>query len=204
MRRKKDVIGYAPREPLTEICAAEKPFNFLTLSHAHHIFRIALLFLCDALSTFRTSEAVSRLRRLRTLASKMEGTDMIAGNRIVAAAFGGALCLAASSGLSAADASLTMKPLMAASFDAGSKHVVSYFVGGESGCRLTMMVIDSALDEEPTPATQATRVVVPVADGKTAFFDSAVGTTLRFHCARGAEAMRVDKIDRVALRPSAE
>lgn len=129
---------------------------------------------------------------------------MTTGNRIVAAALGGALCLAATSDLFAGDAPITMKPLMAASFDAGPKHVVSYFVGGESGCRLTMMVIDSALDEEPTPATQATRLVVPVADGKTAFFDSAVGTTLRFHCAQGAEAMRVDKISRVALRHTAE
>jgi len=127
---------------------------------------------------------------------------MTTGNRIVAAALGGALCLAASSGLSAADASLTMKPLMAASFDAGSKHVVSYFVGGENGCRLTMMVIDSALEEEPTPATQATRLVVTVTDGKAAFFDSAVGTSLRFNCAAGAQTMRVDKINRVARAPA--
>jgi hypothetical protein len=133
----------------------------------------------------------------------MEGKDMTTGKRIVAAAFG-ALCLATSSGLFAADASVTMKPLMAASFDAGSKHVVSYFVSGENGCRLTMMVIDSALDEEPTPATQATRLVVPVADGKSALFDSAVGTSLRFNCAAGAATMRVDKINRVAARPAAE
>jgi len=126
---------------------------------------------------------------------------MTTGNRIVAAAFGGALCLAASSGLSAADASLTMKPLMAASFDAGPKHVVSYFVGGENGCRLTMMVIDSALEEDPTPVTPATRLVVTVADGKAAFFDSAVGTSLRFNCTTGAETMRVDKINRVARAP---
>ncbi|MBI1981366.1 MAG: hypothetical protein HYS63_07425 [Methylocystis sp.] len=129
---------------------------------------------------------------------------MITGNRIVAAAFGGALCLAASSGLSAADASLTMKPLMAASFDAGSKHVVSYFVGGESGCRLTMMVIESALDEEPTPATQPTRLVVTVANGKAAHVDSAAGAALRFSCAQGAESMRVDKIDRIAAHPATE
>jgi hypothetical protein len=134
----------------------------------------------------------------------MEGKDMIAGNRIVAAAFGGALCLAASSGLSAADASLTMKPLMAASFDAGSKHVVSYFASGENGCRLTMMVIDAALDEEPTPQTKATRLVFTVADGKAAHFDSAAGGSLRFSCAQGAESMRVDKIDRIAAHPAAE
>ncbi|MDP3067337.1 MAG: hypothetical protein Q8M72_01545 [Methylocystis sp.] len=90
---------------------------------------------------------------------------------------------------------------MAASFDAGPKHVVSYFVGGENGCRLTMMVIDSALEEDPTPATQATRLVVTVTDGKAAFFDSAVGTSLRFNCAAGAQTMRVDKINRVARAP---
>lgn len=129
---------------------------------------------------------------------------MSAGNRIVAAAFGGALCLATSSALSAADASMIMKPLMAASFDAGSKHVVSYFAAGENGCRLTMMVIDSALDEQATPETQATRLVFTVADGKAAHFDSAVGTSLRFSCVSGAEAMRVDKLDRVAAHPAAE
>lgn len=129
---------------------------------------------------------------------------MIKGHRIVAAALGGALCLAASSSLSAADASLTMKPLMAASFDAGSKHVVSYFSGSESGCRLTMMVIDSALDEEPTPVTPATRLVVTVSDGKSAYFDSAVGSSLRFSCAQGAQTLRVDKMDRVAANPAAE
>jgi hypothetical protein len=134
----------------------------------------------------------------------MEGKHMIAGNRIVAAAFGGALCLAASSGLSAADASLTMKPLMAASFDAGSKHVVSYFASGENGCRLTMMVIDTALNEEPTPQTQATRLVFTVAHGKAAHFDSAAGGSLRFSCVQGAESMRVDKIDRVAANPTTE
>jgi len=153
---------------------------------------------------FQFERGALRPSAIARLAPKMEGKDMTTGNRIVAAAFGGALCLATGSALSAADASVTMKPLMAASFDAGSKHVVSYFASGENGCRLTMMVIDSALDEQATPETQATRLVFTVADGKAAHFDSAVGTSLRFSCASGAESMRVDKIDRVAAHPAAE
>jgi len=53
---------------------------------------------------------------------------MTTGQRIVATAFGGALCLATSTGLSAAESwsPVTMKPLMALSVDTGTKHVVSY------------------------------------------------------------------------------
>ncbi len=93
---------------------------------------------------------------------------------------------------------------MAASFDAGSKHVVSYFVGGDNGCRLTMMVIDSASAEETAPATEATRLVVTVADGKAAHFDTPVGKSLRFTCTPGAQAMHVDQINRLAVYPAAE
>jgi hypothetical protein len=57
------------------------------------------------------------------------------------------------------------------------------------------------LEEDPTSATQATRLVVTVTDGKAAFFDSAIGTSLHFNCATGAQTMRVDKINRVARAP---
>jgi len=131
---------------------------------------------------------------------------MTKGKRIVAAALGGALWLAPSSGLVAGDgwSPQTMRPLMAASFDAGSKHLVSYFVGADNGCRLTMMVIDAASTEAETPATEATRLVVTVADGKAAHFDTPVGTSLRFTCASGAQAMKVEQINRLAAFPVTE
>lgn len=131
---------------------------------------------------------------------------MTTGKRIVAAALGGALWLAASSGLVAGDAwsPQTMRPLMATSFDAGSKHLVSYFVGADNGCRLTVMVIDSASAELETPATEATRLVVTVADGKAAHFDTPVGKSLRFTCVSGAQAMNVEHINRLAAYPIAE
>ena len=77
-------------------------------------------------------------------------------------------------------------------------------MAGESGCRLTMMVIDSASEEETAPATEATRLVVTIADGKAAHFDTPVGTSLRFTCTPGAQAMHVDQINRLAVYPIAE
>src|SRR5216684_3724350 len=71
---------------------------------------------------------------------------MKTGKRIVISAFGGALCLAASTGLSAAESwsPTTMKPLMAKSLDVGSKHVVSYFLNADGRCKLTLMIAGAA------------------------------------------------------------
>jgi hypothetical protein len=60
----------------------------------------------------------------------MEGHKIMkTGQRIVAMAFGGTLCLATSAALSAAEfwSPVTMKPMMAASFDAGTKRVGAIF-----------------------------------------------------------------------------
>ena len=61
---------------------------------------------------------------------------MQTGQRIVAMVFSGALCLATNTSLSAAESwsPLTMKPLMAAVLDAGTKHVVGYFLSAEGQC----------------------------------------------------------------------
>lgn len=124
-----------------------------------------------------------------------------AGERIFALALGAALSLSASAPLRAEPlSSLTLKPLAAASFDAGQKHVLGYFVGGEGACRLTLIIFDAQTADEATPATATTRLVVPIDSGKSAHVDTAVAKTLRFACGAGAAAMTVTAIDRTAAR----
>lgn len=130
---------------------------------------------------------------------------MNAGERIFALALGGALSLAANAPLHAEPRTpLTLKPLAAASLDAGQKHVLGYFVSSEGACRLTLIVIDSASAEEATSATAATRLVTPVEQGKTALFDTAVSRTLRFACAPDASTMTVTTVDRTPARPASD
>jgi hypothetical protein len=126
-----------------------------------------------------------------------------AGDRTIALALGAALSLAATAPLRAEPhAPLTLKPMAAASLDAGSKHMLGYFVGTEGACRLTLVIVDTANAEEATPATLATRVVMPIDNGKSAQIDTAASKTLRFACGSNGRAMTVTTIDRV--RPSVD
>jgi hypothetical protein len=131
---------------------------------------------------------------------------MKTGQRIVATAFSGALCLATNTGLSAAESwsPVTMKPLMAVSLDAGTKHVVSYFLSADGQCKLTLMIAENAGDEKDLPPAQASRVLVAVDAGRTARFDAAEGRSLQFACKAGARAMTASAVDRVALYPAAK
>ncbi|CAN2533137.1 hypothetical+protein [Methylocapsa aurea] len=130
---------------------------------------------------------------------------MTAGKRIFALALAAVLSLTAGVSLHAepygpATAPVTLKPLAAASFDAGRKHVLSYFVGGEGACRLTVIIFDAPSLEEATPATATTRLIVPISSGKSANIDTAVAKTLRFACSADAAAMTVTAQERVAPR----
>ncbi|HEY8067044.1 MAG TPA: hypothetical protein VIF40_20310 [Methylosinus sp.] len=130
---------------------------------------------------------------------------MTAGKRIFALALAAVLSLTAGVSLHAepngpAAAPVTLKPLAAASFDAGRKHVLSYFVGGEGACRLTVIIFDAPSLEETTPATATTRLIVPISSGKSANIDTAVAKTLRFACTADAAAMTVTAQERVAPR----
>ena len=72
---------------------------------------------------------------------------MKSASTFVAATLAGALCLGATTNVPAADwAALTMKPRMAASLNAGGKHVVSYFVSADGVCKLTVMIADTVGD----------------------------------------------------------
>jgi hypothetical protein len=132
----------------------------------------------------------------------MKGINMKSDSRIVATALAGALCVATSTGLSAAESwsALTMKPRMAASLDAGAKHLVSYFVSVDGVCKLTVMIVD-AVGEDSGP--QAAQLQLSVEPGRTARFATGDGNTLRFVCLGRAEAMSASALSRVAMRPGA-
>ncbi len=120
--------------------------------------------------------------------------------RNIALTLGGVLALAAATPVSAADAwsETKMKPLMAASLDAGGAHVVSYFQPANGACRLTMMIADRDME---TKGGAPTRVQLTVEPGRAAYVDDADGKSSRFTCLYGAEAMNVIRVDRVALSP---
>ncbi|WP_159727499.1 hypothetical protein [Methylosinus sp. Ce-a6] len=125
-----------------------------------------------------------------------------AGKRIFALALAAALSLSAGVALRAephgrVTAPVTLKPLAAASFEVGRKHVLSYFVGADGACRLTVIVFDAASPVETSPATATTRFIVPISSGKSANLDTAVARTLHFACAPDATAMTVTASERV-------
>jgi hypothetical protein len=130
----------------------------------------------------------------------MKGINMKSDSRIVATALAGALWLATSTGLSAAESwsALTMKPRGAVSLDAGAKHVVSYFVNADGVCKLTVMIADAVGDDSGPAATQLQLSVEP---GRSARFATADGKALRFVCLGRAEAMSATALARVAMQP---
>jgi hypothetical protein len=122
-------------------------------------------------------------------------------NAILAAALGGALSFAASAEVTAAEywLVLTMKPLMAASFDAASNHIVGFFVNANGLCKLTLMVGDAEKPNAP-----ASRLLLIVDPGRSARFDADDGNTLQFACKSGATAMTATSIKSVAAAPVEE
>lgn len=131
---------------------------------------------------------------------------MTTGARIVAIAFGGALCLATSTGLSAADpwSVTTMKPLAASSLDAGKEHILSYFLSREGVCKLTLMIDEASADQAAEAGSRVSRLQLTVEPGRAAKLDVADGKSFRFACLGRAQAMSVTKIDHVALDPFAD
>jgi hypothetical protein len=130
---------------------------------------------------------------------------MRAGARILALGLGGALSLAANAPLRADPWSpLTMKPLMAASLDAGTKHVVSYFLASDGRCRLTLMILDQPKDDDARSSENGARFQVSVDAGGTARFDTTKGKSLEFACKPDARSMTARMVDRVALYKAAD
>lgn len=125
---------------------------------------------------------------------------MNTGKRIVATALAGALCLAGSTGLSAADpwSFATMKPLQAASVDTGGKRVVSYFLNADGVCKLTLMIDESPRGKpEATPAIS--RLELSIEPGRNARFDAPDGKSMRFACLGRAQAMSITTLGHFAM-----
>jgi hypothetical protein len=138
----------------------------------------------------------ARFHRRKELKERIMKT----GKRIVIAAFGGALCLAASAGLSAAESwsPTTMMPLMAKSLDVGSKHVVSYFLNADGRCKLTLMIADAARDENSERSAQILRLRLMVEPGRAALVDTTDGKLLQFACEPDALSMHATLLDQIA------
>lgn len=118
--------------------------------------------------------------------------------RQIATALGAALALAGATPVSAAESwsETTVRPLAAASLDAGGAHVVGYFQPVSGACRLTIMIADQEME---TKGGSPTRVQMTIEPGRAAFVDDADGKSSRFTCLYNAEAMNVVRVDRVAL-----
>jgi hypothetical protein len=95
-----------------------------------------------------------------------------------------------------------LAPGKGASFDVGSTHIVGYFGAKGGQCDLTVMVGEAMSEDSAIPAA-GSRVHVLVAPGTSARIDTAAGKSLAFVCAKGATAMTVKPIERVAYAPKA-
>jgi hypothetical protein len=129
-----------------------------------------------------------------------KGRMMNTGNRMAATALGGALCLATSMGLSAAESRspTLMKPLMATSLDVGSKLVVGYFLNADGQCKLTLMIADAPRDDNVAPSGQILRLRLMVEPGRAALVDTTDGKLLQFACEPDAQAMNATLLDQIA------
>lgn len=131
---------------------------------------------------------------------------MTTAAQIAAATFCGALCLAASVGLSAADpwSMRTVKPMTASSYDTGGEHIVSYFLNDEGVCKLTLVINNGPDEATAESAQRLTRLQFTVEPGRAASLEAADGKAIRFACLGRAQSMSVTKIDHLALYPFAE
>ena len=90
-----------------------------------------------------------------------------------------------------AQAAETIKPVQAASFHAGTKHAVAYFLTHNAGCKLVLTLAD---DVRYAP----TRFEAAIADGSSKHYDFAEGKTLAFGCRDRGQAMTINTLEAVA------
>jgi hypothetical protein len=123
----------------------------------------------------------------------------------VATALTGVLAMANLGAVQAGDSSQgwsPLKPLYAASFDVGRKHVLSYFLSKNGRCDLTTLVTDrpdEAAEGDEIPTLATTRIKATIDGGKSAHFDTAEGKSLEYVCATDAQAMSVRQVNQVAV-----
>lgn len=96
----------------------------------------------------------------------------------------------------------TMKPLYAVSFDVGRKHVLGYFLSKTRQCDLTVTVTERPSKppegDEILPLLTE-RFTAAIVGGTIARFGTTEGKSLEYHCAVGAQSMRVREVNQVAV-----
>lgn len=97
-------------------------------------------------------------------------------------------------------ARLTMKPLHAGSFDAGSERAVGYFVAKSGSCELVVTLAAEPNWENGASQTYR-RLEATVAAENGTQLRSESGKTFAFFCEAGAAAMSVSEVRTVAAGP---
>jgi hypothetical protein len=80
-----------------------------------------------------------------------------------------------------AQAAETVKPLQGASFHAGSKDAVAYFLGESRTCKLVLTIADNG--------AQPTRFEAAISGGESTSYKLTEGKSLEFVCQADAQAM---------------
>jgi len=93
--------------------------------------------------------------------------------------------------VSTAHAGQTIKPVQAASFHAGTKHAVAYFLTHNAGCKLALTLAD---DARYAPV----RFEAVLADGSSKQYPFVTGTSLEFVCHDRGQAMTINTLEAVA------
>ena len=95
------------------------------------------------------------------------------------------------------NAKLVVMQAHGAALDAGSKHIVSYFLANKGVCDVTLLIGDKA-NSEGDGGSIGTRVKFSVPSGMTARTDTAEGKSLEIGCTSGASSMSIRPVDLLA------
>jgi hypothetical protein len=161
---------------------------------------LAIPKICIAIRRMRKPQQTERVTQVpgKPMKDRTQMTKTVA--HVGTAAIAGVLCVA--TGMAASAAGLrsptAMTPLMATSFDVGSKHVVGYFLRADGQCKLTLMIADAARDEDSEPSTHILRLRLLVEPGQSARVDAIDGRLIQYSCERDAEAMNATLLDQIA------
>jgi len=94
---------------------------------------------------------------------------------------------------------LNMKPMQALSLDAGSEHIVSFYLSDNGQCRL---YVTRAAEQSESNSFTATRYEARIDAGKSTRFVSASVSAYEFACSGDALAMNVMPVQQVAAAGS--
>jgi hypothetical protein len=93
---------------------------------------------------------------------------------------------------------LTIEPLQAVAFEAGSERIVGYYLNENDRCTLRVTRAAEPNWDEPN-GFAATTFEAVVEAGKATRYVSTAGNAFEFACADGALAMNVTQLEKVAV-----